>query len=128
MRSKFLSVPALVVILAASPAALEAAPDQTLGMALMAAKVNASGNLLRGVGAVSAEKISTGTYRVIFSRDIYPNCMYVATVTAVGPTGTFGFVDIDETIGNVKSILVYTRAPNNTVDDRGFDVFVLCGK
>ena len=69
MRSKFLSTLALTATLAASPAALDAAPDQTLGMAIMSATV-ADGALAAGSGVVSVDSPSTGNWDIKFKRDL----------------------------------------------------------
>jgi hypothetical protein len=104
-----------------------AAPDQTLGMALMAATVNQSGTLLRSTGAVSAERVSKGAYRVIFNREVISRCTYVANAET-GPMPGGGFVKVDETISNTSSVLVYTYNAANAVEDRSFELIVVCSQ
>jgi hypothetical protein len=78
MRSKFLSALALTATLAASPAVLDAAPDQTLGMALMSAVVEANGTLISGTGVKNVTRTGTGGYLVQFDRSV-AGCAPVAS-------------------------------------------------
>lgn len=127
MRSKSLLALALATALVAAPASTRAAPDQTLGVALMSAVVNQSGTLLRGAGAVSATFIGTGTYRVIFNREVLGKCTYVA-MAETGPMTGGAFVRVDETVTNVNSVLVQTRNAANAVEGRGFELIVFCAQ
>jgi hypothetical protein len=104
-----------------------AAPDRTLGMALMAATVNQSGNLLRGTGAISATRVGNGAYRVIFDREVLGRCTYVANAEG-GPMPGGSFVQVDETISNASSVLVYTRNAANAEEDRSFELIVVCSQ
>jgi hypothetical protein len=127
MRSKSLFALALATTLVAAPASIRAAPDQTLGMALMSAVVNQSGTLNRGVGAVSATRNSEGNYRVIFNREVLGKCTYVA-MAETGPMPGGAFVRVIETVTNVNSVLVLTRNANNDEEDRSFELIVFCAQ
>ena len=70
MRSKSFFALALAAALVAAPASIRAAPDQTLGMALMSATVSDSGVLVAGSGVASIVRPSTGTYVIAFKRDL----------------------------------------------------------
>jgi hypothetical protein len=104
-----------------------AAPDQTFGMALMAATVNQSGTLLRSTGAISATRVGNGAYRVIFDREVLGRCTYVANAEG-GPAPGGSFVRVDETISNPSSVLVYTRNAANAEEDRSFELIVVCSQ
>jgi hypothetical protein len=90
MRSKFLSTLALTATLAAFPAALEAAPDQTLGMAVLGAVLNSGGSIIGqfSSGAVSAAKIATGVYTVTFNRSL-SGCTPMVAAFTPNRTATF---------------------------------------
>jgi hypothetical protein len=125
MRSKSLLILALAAALVGAPASTRAAPDQTLGVALMSAVVNQLGTLLRGAGAVSATRNSTGNYRVIFNRQVLGKCTYVA-MAEVGPMSGGAFARVDETVSNVNSVIVLTRNANNDEEDRAFELIAFC--
>jgi hypothetical protein len=127
MSSKSFFALALAAALVTAPASVRAAPDQTLGVALMSAVVNQLGTLLRGVGAVSATRNSEGNYRVIFNREVLGKCTYVA-MAEVGPMPGGAFVRVDETVSNVNSVLVLTRNANNDEEDRAFELIVFCAQ
>lgn len=104
--------------LLASPVA--AAPDQTLGVALMSAFVGNDGGLIGGVGVVSAERESLGTYRVTFVRSIDSNnCAIVATGTGS---------DIVSVPSTPVPVIVRTRDSFGDLSDRAFRLFVFCAQ
>jgi len=125
MRSKSLLILVLASAFVAAPASTRAAPDQTLGVALMSAVVNQLGTLLRGAGAVSATRNGTGNYRVIFNREVLGKCTYVAMAEG-GPMPGGAFARVDETVSNVNSVLVLTRNADNDEEDRGFELIAFC--
>jgi hypothetical protein len=73
----FIAVFGLASLVAAAPQ-VHAAPDNTRGMALLGAYVDALGNLVSGSGVVAAARNSTGSYQVDFDRDIF-DCFVTAT-------------------------------------------------
>jgi len=99
----------------ASPAA--AAPDQTQGVSLMSAHVSEDGALSGGAGAVSAERISTGAYAVVFDRAT-AGC---AKVVNVG----LNFANV-AAIANPNAFTVFVRSPDGLPTDHGFEMIVFC--
>jgi len=125
MRSKFLCTLALTATLAASPAALEAAPDQTLGMAIMSALVAADGTLLRGTGVKTAERLDEGRYQITFNRSV-AECDIVVSLNSGGGAsfaGQAAGATFSSTLAEVR-----TRDSSGTQVDRRFFVIVLCAK
>ncbi len=121
---------AVAGLLSAAP--VSAAPDGTLGMAIMAAGVEANGTLNRGSGAVSSIRdgaAGTGRYLVHFDRDIL-DCHYYGTIGE--PTqGGFAFsgfitVNIDEFTSN--GLFIQTANFNGALADKAFHVMVFCQK
>ena len=78
MRSKSIFALALAAALVAAPASIRAAPDQTLGMALMSATVEANGTLISGTGVKNVTRTGTGGYLVQFDRSV-AGCAPVAS-------------------------------------------------
>jgi hypothetical protein len=103
-----------------------AAPDNTLGMALMAAEVvGANGSLIRGSGATGASRSSEGLYVVTFDRDV-TECFYSATFTNI-----IGLLNPGRTLqantfnGNGVRVRLL-RAADDTVVDADFQLIVFC--
>lgn len=126
MRSKFLSSLALTATLAASPAALEAAPDRTLGMAIMSANISTGCVLARGAGATGAALNATGVCNVEFSRNVR-DCTYAATIGHPGltmsPAG-----EIAANPSSNTTVFVRTRDSSGTLTDLPFHLIVFCPK
>jgi hypothetical protein len=75
--------------------------------------VNFDGALVRGSGVTSSTKTSTGTYSVVFNRNV-TGCAYV------GSLGT-------ASLGSPPpGIFVKTRNPAGADTDSAFDVAVFC--
>jgi hypothetical protein len=119
----------LATALVASPAAIRAAPDQTLGMALMSALVRQDGMLLGGAGATSSSQHATGRYRVFFNRSVV-GCDYVATqsnsasLTHNPPLATIATAPGD----SANSVWVVVQDGEATNVDRIFRMIVFCPK
>lgn len=113
----------LVTLLASS---LQAAPpDNTMGVAMLSARVNASGGLTGGAGAVSAAKVGPqGQYRVDFARPIYPGCTLVATISGAGPTGERGYIVAAYASAGHALVRTYNTAGN--FEDRPFGMLAFC--
>ena len=111
---------ALVTFFATStPTSLKAAPDNTLGMAIMFAYVGADGTLQNGSGATGASRGSLGGYRVTFDRDV-SNCGYSATVyNSIGRTAVVMPSD------NNATVIVATSTSQN-LSDNNFYLLVYC--
>jgi hypothetical protein len=93
----------------------------------MSAVINADGSIARGNHTVSALNLSTGSYEVVFDRDV-TSCTYTATI---GDSGTFtspaaGFVSVVGRAGNANGIFLNTRDAAGTATNRGFHVNVTC--
>jgi hypothetical protein len=103
----------------AGPAA--AAPDATLGMALLSARVAANGALLQvgSSGAQSSTKIGTGTYEIFFARNI-DDCIPLTTALSGA------FVGLSATVGDTGVRIVTRTRSSSTPIDLGFTVVVFC--
>ena len=104
-----------------------AAPDGTLGMALMAAAVNADGTLARNTGATNVIKLGVGTYEVEFDRNV-TQCFYTATVGPAGGGSALGEVNVAPRGGNANAIFVDTNASDGTGADKPFFLIVFCAQ
>ena len=104
-----------------------AAPDNTPGMAMLAAYVSSTGELLDGTGAISATRAGTGIYNVVFNRDV-TNCTFAPTrshrtgVSAVGSASASIVLDVTSAVG------VRLFAPNGNSIDRPFQLLVFCNQ
>ena len=125
MRSKFLSTLVLTATLAASPATLDAAPDRTLGMAIMSALVAADGTLVRGTGVKTAQRLDEGRYFITFDRSV-ANCDIVVSLNS-GDGASFAGQATGATFLNGNAD-VRTRDSSGTLTDRRFFAIVFCGK
>jgi hypothetical protein len=125
MRSTFLSTLALTATLAASPAALDAAPDQTHGMALMSAVVEANGTLISGTGVKNVTHTGLGGYLVQFDRSV-TGCTPVASPLA-------NFYDNFVTVKHIPTptpdtFQVLTGEVLGNGEDTRFSLIVFCGQ
>jgi len=129
MRRVLMFALVLATALVASPAAIRAAPDQTLGMAIMSALVKADGTLLGGAGATSSSQHQTGRYRVFFNRSVL-GCDYVATqshsnsLTHNPPVATIATAPGD----SANSVWVVVHDGSGTDVNRIFRMIVFCAK
>src|SRR5688572_18391632 len=91
-RFSFFAGAAVAFVVSAGWYALQSAPvapaaaDQTLGMALMSAGVDAPGTLIRGSGVVSANIFKLGYYDVTFERSV-ASCAASITAASVNADG-----------------------------------------
>ncbi len=86
----------------------------------MSAVVDSNGNLLRGEGATLATKDGTGSYFVVFNREV-ESCAWVATLN-----GSSGEISVDRLGPNTALLEVETRDSSGTVQDRPFSLAVHC--
>jgi hypothetical protein len=110
------------VALLASSVPLRAAPDHTLGMALMGGLISPSGELQSGSGITNVQQTGTGEYVIRFERNI------VGCPFATGTIGGFGVSTA--IVGQGQTTLtVWTRltSDNSAVDDT-FSIVVFCPK
>jgi hypothetical protein len=125
MRTGFLL--ALTAVLLPAPA--WAAPDDSLGMALMSAVVNDDGTLARGAGAVSSQKIDNGKVVVVFNRNVR-ECTYVATLgfANTNSLGIGGTVDVRGYSADVNAVLVLTSSTAPSPSNMPFHLIVFCAR
>ena len=118
---------AVVLTLAASPS--PAAPDGMLGVALMSASVDQSGNLIRGSGVVSSEMGSTGRYDVTFERPL-AQCTCTASAGAASTPANFAnrivTANCRGTVGSEQRVSVITSRPDGTFIGTDFHLIVFC--
>ena len=130
MRSKSLFATALATALVAVPASIRAAPDQTLGMAIMSAIVTAGGDLVGGAGAVSSvSTATTGFYTVKFNRNLQ-GCTCAAM--HVGENALDAAINVTAfcpTLGESDTVAVRTWSiANDAAEDKPFHLIVFCRK
>ena len=113
----------------AGPNVKPAAADQTLGMALMSAVVNADGSLARGSGAVSSVRTTTGQYRVIFDRPIR-DCTFTASGGGATPGLSYLTTANVWSLPNDESGVGVITSANTTAADinSGFHLLVFCAR
>ncbi len=120
------AIAGLAIAVAGGVAGVRAAPDQTLGMAIMSASVGPTGILLDGTGVDDVSHTGTGSYFVTFLRDLV-GCNYVASV---GRTDTFinnsGVASAWRPFDMPTSVLVLTHDFAGSLADRPFQVIVFC--
>jgi hypothetical protein len=115
---------------AATPPLVEAAPDQTQGVALMSATVAANGDLVRGSGVVTSVRDFAGNYTVTFERPITA-CTAVGSVNdTIGvefPSPVPGSVSV-AFLGQPTQATVLVTDPDGQPDDLRFQLLVFCEK
>ncbi|HEY9828789.1 MAG TPA: hypothetical protein V6D19_25500, partial [Stenomitos sp.] len=89
------------------------------------AVVNIDGTLARGNGVISASKVSSTGYQVIFNRNVTA-CNYTATVGQPGTGATEGFAMVASRAGNVNGVFVNTRDAQGNGAARSFHLLVSC--
>ena len=113
----------------ASEAAAALVPATIAGMPPTAqtfyAVVRADGTLARGFQAVSATKLGTGTYQVLFAHDItgsaYLGTVGLDTSSGISPSGQNTVVG---RAGAVNGVWVQTFDATGNLADRGFHLAV----
>jgi hypothetical protein len=91
------------------------------------AVVNADGTLARGHRAVSATRLGTGQYEVVFRMDVR-KCAYVATIGLSGSVGSSapGEITVVGRFGNDRAVFVTTHSSGGAFADSGFHLAVTC--
>ncbi|HMN72987.1 MAG TPA: hypothetical protein PKA55_14080 [Rhodoblastus sp.] len=120
------ATPPAVSPAATPPAAVpSAAGDNNLGTATLAARVNPDGTLNTGAGATGASKIAglTGTYEVIFNRDV-SKCFYSASSFLSGYVATA----LEPRAGNANGVYLEMQSLTGTAVDTPFYLTVFCAK
>jgi hypothetical protein len=118
----------LATVFVAAPASVRAAPDQTLGMAIMSATV-AGTALAAGSGVVSIDRPSTGTYDIAFTRDLEACTCTASFGSHNGAISTVqqNFISANCPFGagnNVRVLMLVLGTPQNSP----FQLIVFCPK
>jgi hypothetical protein len=119
------SLAAALMLGAAMPNMAHAAPDNTLGMALLSARVFPNG-VFGSSGLVSSENTSTGSYLLTFNRNIF-DCQPVVTPFAAEPV-TVRFFSIGGSPTQGSLGVAISRISNGTPIDAHISVVVFCPK
>jgi hypothetical protein len=93
-----------------------------------AAYVQSDGTLTaaQSVGATEASKLGTGTYQVIFDRNVSA-CVFVGSAGDPGiGSASVAVVSATRRSGNVNGVFVITRDMSNAVVDKNFALAVIC--
>ncbi len=90
------------------------------------AAVNSSGSFARSVGTTSAGRLGTGSYEVIFNKDV-SGCGYVATLgNATTDTPGSGEISVAPRKNNANGVRVQTFSDTGTATDESFFLAVFC--
>jgi hypothetical protein len=92
----------------------------------MYAVVDANGTLARGRRAVSATRLATGAYEVVFRKDVRRSA-YLATIGLSGSAGASlpGEITVVGRAGNDRGVFVTTHSSGGAAADLGFHLAVL---
>lgn len=105
-------------------AASARAAAQASGLALQVV-VAADGVTSNARGVVSAAKLETGRYQVVFDRDVR-GCVYGATVVQAEPTPFTGQIALAPLRDNANGVSVATTGSGGALADRAFHLLVSC--
>ncbi|ROO61622.1 hypothetical protein EDC02_3569 [Micromonospora sp. Llam0] len=111
-------------------ASIALVPATTSGMPPTAqsffAVVNANGTLARGFGAVSATRLATGTYQVVFSHNLTGSA-YVGSIGLSGSVGASapGEITVVGRAGIPNGVFIQTFTSAGVLADRGFHLAIL---
>jgi hypothetical protein len=90
------------------------------------AVVDMFGRLVRG-NAVSAQRVATGSYEVLFSRDVSECAFLVSRGAADKEAASVGFIESARRSGNPNGVFIYGRNTTNDGDlDIQFHLNVVC--
>lgn len=87
------------------------------------AAVEADGDLVRDKGVAEVNNSDEGAYYIEFNRNVL-NCVWQATMAA--PDLNFGFIEVEESEVDAKTLLVATQAPDESFTDKPFHILVTC--
>src|SRR5687768_9877828 len=93
----------------------------------MFAVVNANGTLARGRRAVSATRLGTGAYEVVFRKDVRKGA-YLATIGLSGSAGASlpGEITVVGRSGNDRGVFLTTHSSGGASAGLGFHLAVHC--
>lgn len=109
-----------VGLLVPAVALAQAAPSY--GFATYAARINAAGNIAASTGLQSVSHTGTGTFDLVFARDIN-TCVPAASILTVAP----GMLNVILKAGANNTFTVATYSPSGIASDRAFSIIVSCG-
>jgi hypothetical protein len=101
--------------------------DDDGDVTILHAVVNSNGTLARGHKAVSATRLGTGAYEVVFRKDVR-RCAYLATIGLSGSAGSSlpGEITVVGRSGNDRGVFVTTHSSGGASADLGFHLAVHC--
>jgi hypothetical protein len=103
------------------------AADELFGVATLSAVVQSNGIFAGGVGGDTVARLSTGTYEVLFERDVQ-NCTYSANAgSADAGQVAFGVALVASRAGEPNGVWVQIRNNNGGAVDSDFHLIVFCG-
>jgi hypothetical protein len=111
-----------------STPALQAAPDNSFGMALLGAVINGDGTTARGSGVTGSSRASQGNYIVTFDRPLADCTFSAAPVFIAGGTTS---VIVPRVIGLPSTSNIQfnvNRVSDGTLVDSPFSLVVFCPK
>jgi hypothetical protein len=110
----------------AAKAAMAPAATVNSTAQVLFAVVNPDGTLAKNLSAVSATRLTTGTYQVLFTQDI-TNAAYVASIGLSGSSGASapGEITVVGRAGAANGIFIQTFDPAGVITDLGFHVGAL---
>jgi hypothetical protein len=115
------AIAAGLLLLAPPPRFAAAAPDNTLGTAMLGALVKDDGTLLHGTGVTGVVHTTTGGYKVTFDRDI-TDCTFATT-----PVGSSVVIRAVSFVGSNLQFNM-NRVSDGIAFDSTFSLVVFCPK
>ncbi len=117
--------PKLSVLSAKSATTATSANTARIASNLLSANVQADGSMLGSIPAgATSSRTALGTYNVSFNRPIAGCTISAAAANNTSPEVAFVAVGVSTTVAN--TLVVFTRAPTNTVTDEPFYVQAIC--
>lgn len=131
IKRALLAAVTIAMVVAANGEAARAAPDNTLGMAILSATVASNGTLTHGSGATGSVQNGTGIYMVTFNRDL-TGCSGTASAgrSTIGAVHFSIIATADCPATAANDLRVYTRTGLTIGDviNAAFHAIVFCPK
>lgn len=104
-------------------------PAEDLGVAILSAVVDSDGTFVRGSGVLSAANLNSGSYEVIFRRNVRA-CTYVATIGIPGSTGAAfpGEINVAGRATDPNGVFVDTQDSAGNDENHPFHLIVFCNR
>ena len=126
MRRAF-SLAAALMLGAAMPNMAHAAPDNTLGTALLSARIADDGAVIGSSGLEFVSHTAAGHYALVFGRR-FGDCQPVATPISSNVAVTVRIAAIVDAANQSSLGLVFNRISDGAQIDTAFSVVVFCPK